>query len=230
MQLIQQSSAFEGTLVSTDHQLTGRGQRGNLWESAPGQNLLFSLVLMPTFLRADEQFLLSMAIAVGIREGLSQLEHPLWRPTALMVKWPNDLYYEHQKIGGLLLENTVRQAFLQHTVAGIGLNINQANFAIPTATSLYRITDRVWDREKVLQHILQGVEQQYLQLRHGQRDKLRARYLRHLYRYQEIHPFRDADGRQFYGEIVGVSPQGHLMVREDNQLRRFGVKEIVFLD
>ncbi|SDL66593.1 BirA family transcriptional regulator, biotin operon repressor / biotin-[acetyl-CoA-carboxylase] ligase [Catalinimonas alkaloidigena] len=228
--LLQQGKAFEGTLISTDHQTAGRGQRGNQWESAANQNLTFSVVLLPTFLRADEQFLLSMAVAVGVREGLARLDHPALDPAALSVKWPNDIYYQDQKLGGLLLENTVRQVSLQHTIAGIGLNVNQANFAVAKATSLFLLTGTAWDREEVLQSVVQGVERQYLQLRNGQRDTLRAHYLRHLYRYQEVHRFRETDGRTFAGEVVGVSPQGHLVIREETQLRRFGMKEIEFLD
>src|SRR5690606_17253786 len=64
--------AREGSSIITDKQTKGCGQRGNQWLTESGVNLTFSLILRPIFLDASEQFELSMAISLGIREALSE--------------------------------------------------------------------------------------------------------------------------------------------------------------
>ena len=58
----------ELTVVVADFQTSGRGQRGNSWESDPGKNLLFSTVIFPEFLEARRQFLISQVISLAIKE------------------------------------------------------------------------------------------------------------------------------------------------------------------
>ena len=47
----------ELTVVVADFQTSGRGQRGNSWESDPSKNLLFSTVIFPEFWKHDVSFL-----------------------------------------------------------------------------------------------------------------------------------------------------------------------------
>ena len=75
-----------GTVVSAAEQTQGRGQRGNSWESEPGKNLTFSMLLHPVHIDAREQFAISEAISVAIVEVLKQ--HIPDMPVA--IKLPND--------------------------------------------------------------------------------------------------------------------------------------------
>src|SRR5689334_16542482 len=75
----------EGTIVLTQFQKAGRGQRGSLWESERGKNLLASYILYPTFLHPGEQFVLSQAIALAVKDTIHEITG---RET--VVKWPND--------------------------------------------------------------------------------------------------------------------------------------------
>lgn len=101
----------------------GRGRLDRTWQSEPGQNLLFSLVLRPVC-TLREAPLLTLGAAAGLAEALD-----------LRVKWPNDLVTsEGQKVGGLLGEVEGDLAFV---VLGVGLNVNQTVFpGLPNATSL----------------------------------------------------------------------------------------------
>lgn len=56
VEMVAKANMIEGTLVITNHQLKGRGQRGNSWEAEPGLNLTFSILLRPSFLTVAEQF------------------------------------------------------------------------------------------------------------------------------------------------------------------------------
>lgn len=220
--LIVQNRASDGCTVITDFQTAGRGQRGNHWEAAPAENLMLSVVWQPTFLAAAQQFLLSQAVALGLHDWASAL---LGTSPKLKLKWPNDLYYGDQKLGGVLIENSLSGTKIQHSVIGIGLNINQQQFALPTATSFSQLTGRSYAREALAARLLECLERRYLQLRAGQVGQLRQAYLQALYRYQETHLF-SVEGRQVSGQIVGVEEDGRLALALGNELRRFGMQEI----
>lgn len=220
--LILQNRASEGCAVITDFQTAGRGQRGNQWVAAPAENLMLSVVWQPTFLAAPEQFRLSQAVALGVHDWAAALLGP---DPKLKLKWPNDLYYGDQKLGGILIENSLSGPKIQYSIIGIGLNINQQALEMPTATSFTLLTGRAYDRAALAARLLECLERRYLQLRAGQVGTLRRDYLRALYRYQEIHPFI-IDGQTVSGQIVGVEEDGRLAVAIGNELRRFGLQEI----
>jgi BirA family biotin operon repressor/biotin-[acetyl-CoA-carboxylase] ligase len=220
--LIVQNRASEGCTVITDFQTAGRGQRGNQWEGAPAENLMLSVVWQPTFLAATEQFRLSQAVALGVHDWAQTLLGP---DPKLKLKWPNDLYYGDQKLGGILIENSLSGTKIQYSIIGIGLNINQQEFAVGTATSFAMVTGRSYQREALAARLLECLERRYLQLRSGQVGALRHEYLQALYRYQEVHPFI-IDGQTVSGQIVGVEDDGRLAVAVGNELRRFGLQEI----
>src|SRR5690554_3701783 len=120
MQKYRSGEAPEGTIVITDKQTEGRGQRGNQWLTQPNLNLTFSLILTPVFLDASEQFGLNMAVSLGIREALSDYVQ------GIIIKWPNDILHEENgKIGGILIENSVTHKGIELAMVGVGLNINQ---------------------------------------------------------------------------------------------------------
>lgn len=223
--------SLEGTVVVTDHQTAGRGQRGNRWEAQPGQNLTFSLLLKPAFLRALAQFDLSIAVALGIYESLRQhLDE-----SELRIKWPNDIYYtppneSHQKLGGLLLENTLQGYQVSISIVGIGLNVNQMEFLVPGATSLRRATGQPfdYDLEVLLARLLECLEAEYLRLRQGGHPAQKARYLARLFRYQEWHPYR-SHGRLFNAQLLGVDETGRLALETTEGVQYFGMKEVEFV-
>lgn len=229
-QLIAQDAPAEGLIVITDAQLAGRGQRGNSWLAEPGQNLTFSLILRPTFLTASEQFWLTIVVSLAVSDALDPLTDGLLR-----IKWPNDLYLENAKLGGILIENTLHGTSIAWSVIGIGLNINQTQLGYSTATSLqYRFPHADgYDLTGLLTILAERLEQRYLQLRSGQRQLLKAAYLQRLFRYQEEHEFEreteNGNTERFRGYIIGVDEIGRLAVAIDSHVVYFGFKEIVFV-
>ncbi|WP_245327426.1 biotin--[acetyl-CoA-carboxylase] ligase [Hymenobacter fodinae] len=224
-QLVVQNRATDGCCVITDKQTAGRGQRGNQWEAAPGENLTMSVVWQPAFLPAADQFQLSQAVALAIHDWATALLGP---DSGLRVKWPNDMYYGSQKLGGILIENTLQGPKIQYSIVGIGLNINQREFGVSTATSLALLTGRAYELTTVASRLLESLERRYLQLRSGRVGAIRQDYLRVLYRYQEEHTY-EVDGRQVRGVIVGVDEVGRLAVQIAGQLRYFDLKEIRYV-
>jgi len=226
-QLQRENRASEGCTVITGHQTAGRGQRGNQWEAAAHENLTLSVVWYPTFLAATEQFLLSQAVALAALDWARR-----WLgasgETSLRVKWPNDLYAGNQKLGGILIENTLSGSKIQYSIVGIGLNVNQQDFAVPTATSLSALTGRHYDLAEAAARLLECLEARYLQLRAGRVGQLRRDYLVALYRYRQPHRFL-VDGQEIMGEIVGVEDDGRLAVQMPGGVRLFGMQEIRYL-
>ena len=213
-------------MVVTDHQIAGRGQRGNVWEAKPAQNLTCSLMLKPSFLAATEQFWLNIAVSLGIYDTL----YPLVGD-GLRIKWPNDVYVGDQKIGGVLVENTLQGRSIAWSVVGMGLNVNQNEFAYSTATSLQQQAPlpNGYDLPGLLGSLCEKIEQRYLQLRASQRDTLKTRYLQILYRYQEEHGFTH-NGTYFRGTIIGIDTAGRLAIAENEQVRYFDFKEVRFIN
>ena len=93
----------EGTVIITDDQFAGKGQQGNTWQSEPGSNLTFSLVLKPGFLSPNQQFLITVAVSLALKSTLEE-----YLPGEIQIKWPNDIYYRERKIAGILIENVLR--------------------------------------------------------------------------------------------------------------------------
>lgn len=222
-QLLIKNKAIEGCTILTFEQTNGRGQRGNTWEAEPGKNITLSVVLTPTFLAVRQQFYLNMAVALAT---LDLIREQGAEDTQL--KWPNDLYFKDKKIGGILIENSINSQSLQHSIVGIGLNINQQHFTLSTATSLASILEREVPLEPLVTRLLELLEKRYLELRSGKLAKLKYEYLQVLYRYQEKH-FFIVNGKRVAGSIVGVDEDGKLGVAIENELRFFDFKEITYV-
>lgn len=226
VELLAKSKPPEGTTVWADNQTAGRGQYGSRWYSAPGQNLLVSVLLYPTWLKASNQWLLSEAIAVAIRDAVADLTQLPAR-----IKWPNDVYLGERKTAGLLLQCALNGAHVQHAIAGIGLNVNQTQFPpeAPNATSMALACGQPFNRPAVLERLLWSLEQRYLQLRQGQTERIRRDYRNHLFGLGQRRRFARPDGNTFDGIPQDVLPDGRLIVQTDQGSAVFDVKELTWL-
>src|SRR5258708_4783032 len=115
--------ASHGTVFSAYEQYAGKGRRGKSWASAPGENLIISIVVQPYFLSGTQQFLLSSCIAVACHDFLRK-----YTTGETSIKWPNDLYWRDRKAGGILIENIFRGDQWMLAIAGTGINVNQVLF------------------------------------------------------------------------------------------------------
>jgi BirA family transcriptional regulator, biotin operon repressor / biotin---[acetyl-CoA-carboxylase] ligase len=224
-ELLIKNKATEGLVVITDEQTQGHGQRGTNWEAEPGKNITLSLILKPCFLNPQQQFFLNICISLAV---LGLVQKYLTPPQLLKVKWPNDIYYGNKKIGGILIQNSISGQFLQHSVIGIGLNINQISFAVPTASSFAQITRQTYYLPGLIKELLEQLEYRYLQLKRGELNEQKAAYLVNLYRFQEPHSFL-INGQLKVGTIVGIDAIGRLNLEIAGSVESFGLKEIEFV-
>ena len=222
-QLLLKNEATEGTIVYTANQTAGRGQRGNTWEAAPGQNLTLSCLLRPVFLPLQHQFYLTICASLAVA-GLLQP----YVTEQVRVKWPNDVYAGNKKIAGILIENIAAGRSVQNSIVGIGININQTRFGVSTATSLRLLLGRELNLEILLAELAEQLEKRYLQLRSGKHELLKQEYLRHLFRYQEWHNYI-IGGQEVKGLIAGVNDFGKLALQVDQRLIYCDLKEVEFV-
>ena len=216
----------EGAVIMAESQYAGRGQQQNRWHSEPGKNLTFSLLLKPVFLPVQQQFDLTRVISLAI---ISALEPFLGEK--LKIKWPNDIYYEDRKLGGMLIENLLQGSQIKNSIIGIGLNINQEHFPpeAANAVSVKQILHRDYDLKLILSEICKNIEAAYLSLKAGRFDVVRKAYLDRLYWLNKEHEFKTTDGI-FEGEIIDVKDNGLLVVLKEGKQQEFNLKEIQFLN
>jgi len=224
-QLSKSAPLPEGTVILAEEQFAGRGQLNNTWISEPGMNLTLSLLLFPTFLNPEQQFLLNKSISIAINDVLARIIG-----AGLKIKWPNDIYFKDKKVGGVLIENLLRGRRWNYAVVGIGININQTHFpdTIKKVTSIKEILQKNYDINDILVDLCTSIEQRYLQLRAGKYDLLDQMYIKNLYKYNEPHIF-EINGEQKEGKIIGISDTGMLEVNIDEKIGRYNFKEIAFI-
>lgn len=215
-----------GSVIATREQTAGRGQRGNSWEAEPGKNLTFSMLLRPERLHAARQFELSMVVSLAIADAVDAL---LPRGIHTMVKWPNDIYIGMEKVCGILIENRLSGPFIEYSIAGIGININQRRFLsdAPNPTSVILHNGGV---ESSLPRCLKDVCVRILDYWHRfesnpDPEALKAEYFRRLIWTSGDHPFADADGK-FTAHITDVGSDGTLHLSNG---RSYAFKEVSFL-
>jgi BirA family transcriptional regulator, biotin operon repressor / biotin---[acetyl-CoA-carboxylase] ligase len=223
-QWLSNSKPIEGTVILTEEQTAGRGQAGTSWQSTPGENITLSLYYRPVFLEARHQFLLSMAMALGVRSTVTTL----LPDKEVNTKWPNDILINHKKVCGILIENHLQGQNLSGSIIGIGLNVLQKDFpGLPMATSL---TAEGFEGtlEDVFVLLMEKLEQQYLRIRNGQWAVLKSDYLESLYGLGKPLLYKDAIG-SFTGIIEDVDDSGKLIMDVNGRKRAYFHKEVELL-
>ena len=238
--LEERGSLPGGTVYAARFQTSGKGQRGNRWESGRGENLTFSILLKPTRLPASMQFSVSEAVALGISDFLAG------NGVESRIKWPNDIYCGDKKICGILIESALNGDILADCVIGIGLNLNQREFApgIANPTSLLLETGRMIPPEDALPELLAATGARLEALPGEERANpalLEGEYLKRLYRIGQWHDYidcrgcadrltpttEDIGGERFRGRITGITPAAELMVEDGTgAIRSFSFKEL----
>ncbi len=213
-------------LAITDRQTGGRGQRGNSWEAEPGKNLTFSVIFKPEGITPARQFFISEAVCLGV---VDALRRHLPNPDEVRVKWPNDVYAGDKKICGILIEHSLESATtIRHTIAGIGVNVNQERFTspAPNPVSIINLTGTPTDKELLLEQI---VDAMFANL-DAAPPELHSRYIDTLWRGRGLHPFATPDGDVFSASIEAIDPAGALSLRHaDGSLTTHLFKEVQFI-
>ncbi|MFV0345598.1 MAG: biotin--[acetyl-CoA-carboxylase] ligase [Bacteroidales bacterium] len=226
---LEDDKSTHGTVILADSQIDGRGQRGNVWESEAGKNLILSVILKHKGLAAQEHFMLNIFCSLSICHTVQE-----FTGEECCIKWPNDIYLLNNKICGILIENTINGSNISKSIIGIGLNVNQARFSkdIPNPTSIYTESGTETPVKKVFELLIENLNRFYRTLADKEYKYLHDAYLSKLYRIGETHQFIDKTGRarKFKGEIIGINDLGQLQILDSKgKLREFNFKEVEFV-
>jgi BirA family biotin operon repressor/biotin-[acetyl-CoA-carboxylase] ligase len=223
--LLAKGEIEEGLVVMASEQYAGKGQNRNTWQSEPGKNLTFSVILHPSFLEPAQQFRLNKAVSLAIAGFMSSLV------SDVSIKWPNDICVGTKKIAGILIEHNISGSRLESSVAGFGININQTRYAreIPNPVSLIQVLLREMALKEALESVCRFLDDRYSQLKNGKFALLDADYNTFLMGSGEWRSFRKEE-LIFEGKIEGVDDFGRLLLRtREDELLTFNHKEIEYI-
>jgi BirA family transcriptional regulator, biotin operon repressor / biotin---[acetyl-CoA-carboxylase] ligase len=226
-ELLASKSVEEGTLIVASFQEKGKGQEGNFWESEAGKNLIFSIILNPTFLKPEKQFVLNKIISLGVAEFIQQI----LPKSQVKIKWPNDIYVGDQKIAGILINNIIQGNSIENAIVGIGVNVNQNVFLsnAPNPVSISQLAGKKFKLLDLRKQLIDALNFWYEALKNDRLDLIDPKYISLLYRFGEVFNFRIAN-KNVIAKITGISTYGHLLLESDKAEKfQCDLKEVAFV-
>ena len=222
--------AQHGQAYFAHEQVAGRGQRGRTWITEKDTNIILSLVIDPSPLPVTRQFWLSCAVAVATRDFFAR-----YVGNDTKIKWPNDLYWQDRKAGGLLIESVIgsqpsasteQPAKWKWAVAGIGININQTFFppSLANPVSLKQISGKNFHTTDLAKELCLAIDNRFQQLLNNGFTTIHREYNSQLYKRDELVKFKK-DTRVFEALVKEVNAEGKLVVSHSIE-EEFGWGEI----
>ena len=219
-QMILDTTLTTPTVVWSMFQKKGKGQRGSVWTSPRGKNLMFSLYIPNLSRSADQLFSIHKIVSVCLADWLLSLQIP-----NISVKWPNDILSGDKKLAGILVESSVQKSTTKSIIIGMGINVNQIQFPqLPNATSMRLRTTKSYDLNTLLFSFLPKLLER---LTHPGKDWDTA-YHQSLYGLNQNRRFISGK-HEFYGIIRSVTPDGKLVLETETGEQLFEVKELQFV-
>lgn len=223
-ELISNKKVSKNTLIYTYSQEKGKGMGNNSWFSEDNKNLIFSLILFNKF-KAASHFNISIITSLAICDYLS------FKGVNSQIKWPNDILYKNKKLCGILIENSIMGEFINSSIIGIGLNLNQEIFSknLTSAISLKNILNKYFNIDIEVKTLANNIEFYFNEFKDKSFEFLKNLYLQNLYKYNEFSQFQSKNGI-FSGKIIDIDFNGYLYLDINSQLEKFYFKEIEFIE
>ncbi len=208
------------TTISADYQTKGRGMMDNQWCSDDGKNLLFSVLIIHETLSVEDRFKINEMVSLAITDVLSLYLD------SVSIKWPNDILADSKKIAGILIENVIKGTNIQHSIVGVGLNINQRDFyeLSAKATSLTLLTGKEWVLDDVLHQIIERFKFYFSSAPYADWHE---EYMSRLIGYHNYITYESDERGVFDAKIVAVEPSGHLVLEDKTGHRESYEKKAV---
>lgn len=194
----KQRNTREDLFVVSAQQTGGKGTKGRSFSSNKG-GVYLSYLHFHTGKKA------SCAFEINKTTSLAVIKTLLAFGVKAGIKWPNDIYVNGKKICGMLIENTLVGEYLDYSIIGIGLNVNNAleEELAPIATTINKVTGKEANLESVLFTLIYN-------LQNPEKVSLYDDYL--LFLGQKISVI-SRDGTTFTDIIDGVLEDGRLLLK-----------------
>ncbi len=209
--LLLKENINDFTVVVSKHQTNGRGRNGNLWANKPSLNLAFSVYKRFNNFSVNEKFMLNILSSISVYEVLKK-----YKLNNLTIKWPNDIMTENKKIAGILIENSVRGNKINHSVIGIGININQSQFLdLPNATSVFLESGKKHSVEKIAVELKDAIQKNFTDFEIRETELIEF-YNSVLFKRNVTTDFTTVNAKKIQGTIIGVNKEGTLSLKQKN--------------
>jgi len=145
-----------GTIVITENQTNGKGQKNKTWGMVPGKSLVFSLILTKNY-PIDHSGLICLSVSLALKESLNK------RGLDAKLKWPNDLLIDGKKIGGILCETKIEKNDIKNMVIGVGVNVNESiaehdESIQKNLTTMFEVSKHPHQRELIVAEFINSFE------------------------------------------------------------------------
>lgn len=218
---LNMTKSIHPAVITARHQRYGRGQRQNHWLSEKNKNLTCSFIVFPHHIKLEKLGFLNKAVANALHRTLTN-----FISSKMDIKWPNDIWVNGKKIAGILIENNWRSQSLQHSIIGIGININQIFPSDDPWCSMYSITNEHFEIEFILDQLQLQIKDQFGLLEQFNFQLIDEYYHQHLLKKNELVSFT-MNGRQFSGTIQGVDEWGRIILQSKDGKNAFLHGEVV---
>ena len=220
---LAENRALHGTAVIAANQTEGRGRLGKSWHSSAGKGLYCSIIVRPRLAVVDYPKItlaagLGAALAIDSIAGVSS-----------QLKWPNDIFIDGKKCGGILTESSSlnESAERRYAVIGIGLNLGSALQDFPVdirdkVTSLFIETGKIYDAQLVFSSILDEVLRQLEIFCVDGFQPIIASWKRRDFLFGKEMGCVSTNGEIVVGVSLGPDAEGQLHVKDsDGRILRF---------
>jgi BirA family biotin operon repressor/biotin-[acetyl-CoA-carboxylase] ligase len=218
--VLKQSMADGAAILSFNQQI-GRGQRDKTWMMTPSRDLAVTYYIKSE-LAFEGVFVFNKAICLAVCDFLTET-----LDDSVAIKWPNDLFYGHKKVAGLLIEPTWAGDVCKHLLVGLGLNVNGVKTSeIPTAISMTEIVLQDFDLLSVFKNLNIALDVRHAQWMTGDWSSIERDYKERLYLRGEVVRFEDKMGTSGLAEVQDVDRGGRIELRVDGELRAYAHGEV----
>ena len=219
--LIKSKKILSGDLIIAKYQYGGRGQRMNKWCSSYGKNLLCSLFYRPLDINADKTFIINQAVSLAVLKTIRKFNNE-----KCLIKWPNDILSVNKKIAGILVENSLSSNKVNHSIIGVGININQVFFKrLPNATSIKKISNKNIDIERVLNELINSYKFYFTKIND-------IKYINDEYN-QNIFGKEGCkfiiNGKEYSGRIISISNTGIIKLNIGSEIVNYDSRKVKLL-
>jgi BirA family transcriptional regulator, biotin operon repressor / biotin---[acetyl-CoA-carboxylase] ligase len=216
-----------GAVCLAEQQTAGKGRRGRHWVSPFGNNIYLSILWR---FQSSPSAISGLSLAIGVAVIRALKSH---YSEAFQLKWPNDIYFQDKKLGGILVEVSGESGGPCAAVVGLGLNINLPDAEAKEIAQQWTDLSKITGKPEINRCALAGtLLSQLLPVIAGFEENGIAKYLDEWRKYDCL---KDKPATLFIGQnsyegiVTGIDDSGLLlMTHSDGETKAYASGEVSF--